>query len=72
MVGVTLRGAARREMREYERSAVAARWIGLLSQIEPRRHPGVDKMLGKKKTAGRRMSGKEIGMAMRAWAARVN
>ena len=64
-----MKGAARRERREYERAAMAARWTGALAQSDPRKQPSVDKMMGKKPER-RVMSGKEIGGALRAWAKR--
>ena len=61
-----LKGAVRRERREYERAAVTAKWIGVMAQIDPNKQPSTDKMLGTKKPT-RAMAGKEIGAAMRAW-----
>ncbi len=63
-------GAARREKREWERFANAAKWTGAFAQVDPRKQPSVKKMLGEKPVQ-RRMSGKEIGSALRAWARRV-
>jgi hypothetical protein len=62
-----LKGAVKRERREYERAAVTAKWIGVMAQIDPAKQPTTEKMLGTKKST-RKMGGKEIGAAMRAWA----
>ncbi len=66
----TLKGAVKRERREYERSAIAAKWIGLMTQIDPNKQPSTEKLLGPQKST-RKMGGKEIGSAMRAWARRT-
>ena len=66
----TLKGAVKRERREYERAAVAAKWIGVMTQIDPNKQPSTDKMLGTKKPS-RKVGGSEIGSAMRAWARRT-
>lgn len=65
-----LNGAVKRERREYERSAITAKWIGLMTQIDPNKQPTTEKLLGTKKST-RKMGGKEIGSAMRAWARRT-
>lgn len=66
----TLKGAVKRERREYERAAVAAKWIGVMTQIDPKKQPSTEKMLGVK-TPARKMGGDEIGSAMRAWVRRM-
>lgn len=63
----TLTGAVKRERREYERAAIAAKWVGAMTQIDPKKQPTTDAMLGTNKST-RKMDGKEIGAAMRAWA----
>jgi hypothetical protein len=57
----------KREQRDYEKLAISAKWVGSLAQVDPRKQPTVDKMLGKKQ-AKRSMAGREIDHAMRAWA----
>lgn len=65
----TLKGAVKRERREYERAAVAAKWIGVMTQIDPKKQPSTEKMLGVK-VPNRKMGSSEISAAMSAWASR--
>jgi hypothetical protein len=65
-----LMGAVARVKREWENGLHQARWIGFFAQVKVSEHGKLIKQMLDSKPDKVMMSGRAIGAAMRAWAAR--
>ena len=66
-----LKGDIARLKRDREDAVIAARWAGLFAQADPKHHDRLLKdILADRKAPRLPMSGKQIGAAMRVFAAR--